>query len=152
MTASDILKIERGTWIKAARSRVWRALTNIEEFSKWFSVRAEGKIATGNRVTMTSTYPGHEGIQFSVAVEAMRPEEYFSWRWTPGADAASDPGRPSTLVEFHLRDAQGGTMVTVTESGFDRISLERRAAIVAENELGWEIQMASLERYAGAKE
>ena len=151
MEESEQLRIERSVFIQAPRSRVWRALTNIEEFSRWFQVRAAGAFEAGKRVKMTSTYPGHEGIEFFVTVETMLPEELFSWRWVPGADSANEPDRPATLVEFRLLDGQGGTMVTVTESGFDRMSLAQRARILAENEEGWKIQMASLERYAGAK-
>jgi hypothetical protein len=37
----------------------------------------------------------------------------------------------------------------VVESGFDQISLTRRASVFAENDKGWEIQMKSLDRYVG---
>ena len=60
---------------------------------------------------------------------------------------ADDSKEAATLVEFRLEDAEGGTLVTVTESGFDRISLERRAKAFADNSEGWEIQMAALDRY-----
>jgi len=40
-------------------------------------------------------------------------------------------------------------LVTVTESGFDQISLERRARIFEENDKGWEFQSQSLARYVG---
>ena len=35
---------------------------------------------------------------------------------------------PMTIVEFVLTDAEGGVLLTVTESGFDGIPLARRAA------------------------
>jgi uncharacterized protein YndB with AHSA1/START domain len=151
MTASENVKIERSVWIKAARSRVWRALTNLDEFSKWFGVEAVGEFAAGQRLQMTSTHPGYEGVKFFVTVETIQPEECFAWRWIPGSDAAGDPNPATTLVELRLRDSEGGTLVTVTESGFDRVSLARRAKVLAQNEEGWKIQMASLERYAAEK-
>ena len=147
MAVSEMVKIERSVFIKASRSRVWRALTKIEEFSQWFSVQAKAGFEAGKRVDMVSTHNSCKGTAFWLTVETMQPEEYFSWRWYPGSASPDDPNDSPTLVEFRLHEAEGGTMVTVTESGFDRISLERRAKAFTENEEGWKIQMASLERY-----
>ena len=46
-----------------------------------------------------------------------------------------------------LEDVEGGTLVTVVESGFDRIALERRAKVFEDNSKGWEIQLDSLAEY-----
>jgi len=56
-------------------------------------------------------------------------------------------GEPTTLIAFALDEVAGGTMLTVTESGFDRISLERRAKAFTANEQGWEMQMKLIEKY-----
>ena len=53
----------------------------------------------------------------------------------------------ATLVTFELAEAAGGTMLTVTESGFDRIPLERRAKAFAANEQGWSAQLKLIEKY-----
>ena len=137
--------------IRAPRARVWRAITDIGEFSRWFSVETEGTFAPGARLRMTSTYEGCRGEVFYVDVQEMIPERTFSWRWHPGQ---AEPGvdyskEPTTLVVFQLDEVEGGTRVTVVESGFDQLSLARRARIYEENESGWKIQLASLERYAG---
>jgi hypothetical protein len=55
-----------------------------------------------------------------------------------------------TLVTFELEDADGGTRLTITESGFDRIPLERRAKAFAENEGGWEAQLTLIAKYLDA--
>ena len=73
----------------------------------------------------------------------------FSFRWHP---FAIDPGvdyskEPMTLVVFELKQVPGGTMLTITESGFDRIPLERRAKAFAANEQGWEHQTKLIEKY-----
>jgi len=95
---------------------------------------------------MTSTYPGHEGISFWVSVADVEPETRLTWRWHPGA--VNPPEGEPTLVEFLLADEDGGTRVTVIESGFDRISLARRAKAFEENTQGWELQLAALRKYA----
>ena len=151
MTTSELSRIEKQIFIRAPRQKVWRALTNIEEFARWFRVEASGGFAPGARVDMVSTHPLGAGARFSVEVETMEPERRFSWRWhpgskPPGADYSAEPG---TLVEFRLEDAEGGTRVTVVESGFDQLSLDRRAKAFADNEKGWEIQLAALNGYAG---
>ena len=41
----------------------------------------------------------------------------------------------------------GGTLLTVVESGFDRIPLARRAGAFAENSEGWTEQMKNIETW-----
>jgi hypothetical protein len=53
----------------------------------------------------------------------------------------------STLVAFELEEVPGGTRLTITESGFDALPLERRAKAFAENEGGWEAQLTLIAKY-----
>jgi uncharacterized protein YndB with AHSA1/START domain len=148
MRTNEMSRIERSVLIQAPRARVWRALTDLAEFSKWFGVSAEGRFVPGARLKMTATMEAYAGTVFYLAVEKMEPMELFSWRWHPGSEQpAADSKEPTTLVEFRLADEAGGTRVTVVESGFEAISLARRARVFEENTAGWEYQMASLERY-----
>jgi uncharacterized protein YndB with AHSA1/START domain len=149
MTAStDLSRIERSIFIRAPRARVWRAITKVAEFSAWFRVTAEGEFAPGARVRMTSTHPGYEGISFFIEIAGVEPERTFSWRWHPGAQQPPED-EPKTLVEFRLTEDGGGTRVTVIESGFEQISLERRAAAFEDNTKGWEFQLKALDGYVG---
>lgn len=145
MIPSELSQIQKQIVIRAPRQKVWLALTTLEDFARWFQVKATGAFAPGVRVEMISTHPLGHGAHFSVTVESMQPETLFSWRWHPG-----DESEPATLVEFRLEDVEGGTRVTVVESGFERLSLARRAKAFADNEKGWEIQMAALNEYAGS--
>jgi uncharacterized protein YndB with AHSA1/START domain len=147
MTATELSKIEDKVVMRAPRARVWKALTTAGEFSKWFRVKTEDEFRPGARVHMTSTYPGHEGIEFYMDIEEMEPERKFSWRWTPGGKQAGSPGEEPTLVVFELEEVAGGTMVKVTESGFDQLSLERRAKAFEGNRRGWELQMQNIREY-----
>lgn len=142
-------RIERKIVLRAPRERVWRAITDIAEFSKWFSVEAEGTFQPGARLRMTSTHEGHQGVVFYVNVDRMDAPHTFSWHWHPGAPQPGEDrsGEPPTVVTFRLAEVEGGTEVTVVESGFDQISLIRRAKVFGQNTEGWKIQMASLERY-----
>jgi uncharacterized protein YndB with AHSA1/START domain len=144
-------QIQRSTFIRAPRSRVWRALTDISEFCRWFSVASEEPaFRSGARIRLRSTYPGpYCGVEFFVDVEEMVPEQTFSWRWHPGVKLPEEDlsQEPATLVTFRLEDAEGGTFVTVTETGFDQLFASRRARVFGENDGGWKHQLAALERH-----
>jgi uncharacterized protein YndB with AHSA1/START domain len=141
--------IKQEVIIRAPRSRVWKALTTVSELSTWFRCTLNTKeFHPGDIVNGESTYPGHEGTAFTLEIVETAPEQRFSWRWHPGH---ADVGDPPTTVTFTLEDVPGGTLVRVTESGFDRISLERRAKAFEGNTQGWAIQMQNLQSYAESK-
>jgi uncharacterized protein YndB with AHSA1/START domain len=85
----------------------------------------------------------------TIVVNRIEPERRFSFRWHPNAiDPNQDYSKePMTLVEFTLEEAEGGTLLTVTESGFDRIPIARRADALKGNDEGWAEQMKAIESY-----
>lgn len=141
--------IERQVRLRAPRSRVWNALTDVRKFCEWFGCSAlgEGDFKPGVKLLMGA--PEEYGGDFYIHVQEMQPEHLFTWRWHPGArDAAVNyENEPTTLVAFKLVEAEGGTLLTITESGFDAISLARRAKVFGENCRGWDGQIENLERY-----
>src|SRR5437870_95580 len=122
-------RIEKQIQLRAPRSRVWRALSDAQEFGSWLAARWTAGSNPAPRVSGNVTHPGYEHLTFEIFVERMEPERVFSWRWHPApVDAGVDYTKePTTLVVFELEDAPGGTMLKVVESGFDQIPLERRA-------------------------
>ena len=143
-TSTD--RIEKNVHLRAPVPRVWRALTDADEFGTWFRVALDGTFAVGERVTGRVTYPGYEHLEFVVTVERMEAETLFSFRWHP---AAVEPDvdyskEPTTLVEFTLEEVEGGTSLTVVESGFDRLPPERRDEAFRMNSGGWAIQMGNI--------
>src|SRR5690349_8745514 len=123
MTVTSSDRVEKTILLRAPRTRVWRALTNADEFGAWFRVKLEGGFAVGKRVEGKITHPGYEHLTMEVAVERMDAEQLFSFRWHPYAvDPKIDYStEPTTLVEFRLEEVADGTLLTVVESGFDRI-------------------------------
>ena len=91
-STSSTDRIERSTLINASVSRVWRALTNAEEFGGWFGVALKGKnFVAGQKVQGNITIPGYEHVVFEALVERIEPEKLFSYRWHPYAvDPAID--------------------------------------------------------------
>ena len=149
MNVIDTDRIEKRVTLRAPRSRVWRALTDAKAFGAWFGVRLEGPFAEGTTARGTLTYPGYEHLTMELLIERMEPERYFAYRWHPYAiDPAVDYSvEPTTLVEFRLDEVDEGTVLTIIESGFDRIPLARRAEAFRMNDGGWTAQAKNIERY-----
>jgi uncharacterized protein YndB with AHSA1/START domain len=142
-------RIEKRVTLRAPRSRVWRAITAAEEFGAWFGVKLDGAFAEGATVRGKITHPGYEHLTMEMVVERLEPERYFAYRWHP---YAIDPGvdyspEPTTLVEFRLDEADSGTVLTIVESGFDRIPLARRDEAFRMNDRGWAEQAKNIARH-----
>lgn len=142
-------RIEKHVELRAPRSRVWRALTNAQEFGTWFGVNMEGEFAKGATVSGRLTISRYKDLPLELQIERLDPERYFSYRWHPYAvDPAIDYStEPTTLVEFTLEETPTGTHLTIVESGFDRIPLARRAEAFRMNTGGWDGQIKNLTRH-----
>src|SRR5579872_967845 len=153
-------RIEKKVFLRAPLARVWRALSDSADFGHWFGMRFDAPFAPGRvmrgaivptavNAAVAEAQKPYEGIPFEITIEKMEPERLFSFRWHPGA---IDPGidysaEPTTLVVFELEPQADGVMLTVTESGFDRIPLERRLKAFTANEQGWSMVVKLIEEY-----
>jgi uncharacterized protein YndB with AHSA1/START domain len=152
--------IEKNTLLQAPRERFWHALADSCEFGRWFGLRFDGQFAPGASMRgvivpttvnaeVAKAQKQHEGLAFDITIEKMEPERLFSFRWHPfaierGVDYSAEP---TTLVVFTLEEQANGVMLTVVESGFDRIPLARRAKAFSANEGGWSIMVRVIEEY-----
>jgi len=153
-------RIEKRILLHAPRKRVWRALSDSAEFGSWFGVKFNGPFAPGASMRgvivpttvnaeVAKAQKEYEGMAFEITIEQMEPERLFSFRWHPfaverGVDYSAEP---TTLVVFALEQVANGIMLTVTESGFDRIPLARRAKAFTANEQGWGMVVKLIEEY-----
>jgi uncharacterized protein YndB with AHSA1/START domain len=150
-TSTD--RIERKILLKAPLSRVWRALSDAKEFGDWFGVDFKGKsFVAGQSVQGNVTYPGYEHVVMEVFIERVVPQRLLSWRWHPAAiDPAIDYSQePTTLVVFEIEESDGGVLLSVVESGLDKIPPARRAAAFRMNTTGWDGQMKNIEKHVAA--
>jgi uncharacterized protein YndB with AHSA1/START domain len=150
MTETD--KIEKSVVLRAPRSRVWRAITDSKEFGEWFKVAFTDKFVEGKTIRGRITHPGFENVPMELFIERIQPEDYFAYRWHPYAkDPTIDYSKEvATLVEFRLSESPEGTVLNITESGFDQIPAARRAEAFRMNENGWAGQIRNIERYVSA--
>ncbi len=153
-------RIEKKIHLRAPRKRVWRALTEPKEFGRWFGMKFDGPFTPGVRVrgTLVATevdpevaklQKEFEGLPFEITIERIEPERLFSFRWHPNAieRGVDYSAEPTTLIVFDLEEVANGVMLTVTESGFDRIPLARRATAFTANEEGWTMVVKLIEKY-----
>jgi uncharacterized protein YndB with AHSA1/START domain len=157
---TDTDRIEKKVVLRAPRERVWRAISSAKEFGSWFGLEFEDAFAPNAKVIgrivpttvdaeVAKSQEPYRGKAFEFSVDRIEPMRLFSFRWHPYAvDSAIDYSKePTTLVEFRLEEVAGGTMLTITESGFDQIPLGRRAEAFARNQEGWAAQMKMVEKY-----
>ena len=146
-------RIEKRIELKAPVARVWRALTDFREFGEWFRVKLEGPFVPGQVSRGHITYPGYEHVKWEAEGQKMEPERLFSFTWHPYAvDPNVDYSRETpTLVEFRLEKTVKGTLLTLSESGFEKIPSQRRLEAFRMNEGGWAEQMKNIESYVAQK-
>jgi uncharacterized protein YndB with AHSA1/START domain len=168
MASTD--RIEKRVTLRAPVSRVWRALTDAREFESWFGVKLDGEFVAGKALkgTFGDSLDEARIIEFQkrlglspsavkmpddntvfCTVERMEPERYFSFRWIPyGIDGEADPANePTTLVEFRLEPANGGTLLVIVESGFDKVPAHRRERAFRMNDAGWAGQAENIAKH-----
>ncbi|MBI2700814.1 MAG: vanillate O-demethylase oxidoreductase VanB [Mycobacterium sp.] len=147
-------RIEKQVVLRASLPRVWAAISDAEQFGRWFGVRFDGPFVAGRAVTATITptevdadvarrQEPHAGVTSRWQIVALEPPRRFAYRWPidPDDDAAT------TLVEFTLAEVSDGVLLTITESGFDAIPEARRRASFEANAEGWAIQTDLVRRY-----
>jgi len=158
MSTTD--RIEKKVLLRAPRERVWRAISDAVQFGTWFGVEFDGPFVAGQRITgkmrptvvdpeVAKMQEPYAGMAFDYTIDRIEPMQLFSFRWHPFAiDPKVDySNEPATLVVFELDEVPGGTQLTITETGFDRIPLERRAKAFAANEGGWQKQTELIKKY-----
>lgn len=156
----DKHRIEKQVLLHVPQERVWRAISDSKQFGTWFGVDFDGPFTAGHRSTgkivptrvdaeVAKLQKPYEGMAFACTVENVEPMKRLSFRWHP---FAVEPGRdysnePMTLVQFDLEESSGGTLLTITESGFDQIPEARRAEAYAANQGGWSKQAELIQKY-----
>ena len=153
-------RIEKKILLHAPRKRVWRALSDSTEFGTWFGMKFDGPfvpgavmqgVIVGTKVNaeVARAQKEYEGLSGDIIIERIEPERLFSFRWHPfaverGVDYSAEP---TTLIVFTLEETPDGVLLTVTESGFDQIPLERRSKAFTANEQGWTMVLKLIEEY-----
>jgi uncharacterized protein YndB with AHSA1/START domain len=145
-------RIDKEIELKAPVSRVWRAITDHQQFGEWFKVKLDGPFVAGEVSRGHMTHPGYEHVQWEATVKEIRPESYFAYTWHPYAiDPKVDySAETPTLVEFRLEPTATGTLLKITESGFENVPAHRRAEAFQMDERGWGGQIKNIANYVAS--
>ncbi|MCR9164357.1 MAG: SRPBCC family protein [Nannocystaceae bacterium] len=151
--------IEKVITLNAPIARVWAAIADAERFGVWFGARFEGPFELGKRVRgravptevddeLAKCQREVEGMPFVCEVETVDEPHVFALRWNPRHEHATDlDEHPTTLVTFRLEEVDGGTQLSIRESGFEQFALTDRTAIRDRNANGWDIQAQLITAY-----
>ncbi|HYO94548.1 MAG TPA: SRPBCC family protein [Polyangiaceae bacterium] len=158
--SSETDRIEKRIVLQAPIERVWRAVSDSREFGQWFGVELEGPFVENQRLSgkvvptkvdaeVAKSQEPYAGTTFELEVERIEAPRRIAFRWHPFAverdvDYSSEP---TTLIVFELEQQGKATVLTITESGFDRIPLARRVKAFAMNQQGWAVQAKLIEKY-----
>jgi uncharacterized protein YndB with AHSA1/START domain len=158
-------RIEKEVVLRAPLERVWRAISDADEFGRWFGVRFDGPFVAGTSVTGVITpttvdadvaraQEPHAGKSDTWQIVAIEPQHRLAFRWHPYGveDDVDYSAEPTTLVEFTLTDTDDGVLLRIVESGFDSIPAERRASAFAANSEGWSAQTELVRKYLALSE
>ena len=153
-------RIEKEVLLKASLDRVWRAISNSEEFGRWFGVRFDGPFVAGKSVNgvmaptevdeevaaMQEPYAGEADAWHIVAVEA---PHRLAFRWHPYAvePGSREPEAPTTLVEFTLTESVDGVLLRIVDPGVAAIPAARRRSAFEANTEGWAHQAELVRKY-----
>lgn len=138
-------RIHREITISAPIRRVWAVLTESDHIARWFGDAAELDLRPGGR----ALFGWAEHGTFRAEIQHVDPCRYLAYRWAAEPDVDPTPAN-STLVEFQLTPVDGGTRLSVTESGFAELTMsadERRKHLQG-NASRWSSELAELQAYA----
>ena len=134
-------KIERTVQIDRPLDRVWTAITTAEGLGTWFGQSAEIDLRVGGSAKL-SWDGGHAA---ELRIERLEPQTVFGYTW--GVYGLPDGDARRTYVEFTLTPNDGGTEVTVVESGFAQLEPDAYEKAFNGNTQGWKSELDELVAY-----
>lgn len=150
MTKSDI---EAEILVQAPIEVVWRAVSEPERISSWFTDTAQIEVRPGGEGALSwDGRATNQPTSVRIEVVTVQPPERFSFRWLqPAGEAASE--RNSMLVEFAFSAEGDKTRIRVTETGLSEINWpeEQKASYVSQSSNGWPIHLAHLNDYVSRR-
>ncbi|WP_018296634.1 SRPBCC domain-containing protein [Corynebacterium lubricantis] len=124
----------------APQQVVWETLTSPSAIGKWWEHPAHFPNGMTAGSEGTFEWVGH-GF-FPIRIMRNDAPNHFDFLW--GELHATHTDENASLVQFSLRDVDGNTEISVSESGFERLDEEARKQTIEENTQGWEQVLSQL--------
>ncbi|TDQ36612.1 SRPBCC domain-containing protein [Aureibacillus halotolerans] len=137
------ITVLRSIWIDATRERVWQAVTDENMLSQWYSPGSPWEIPelkVGEPAffhhSPNAYHEGTEVVTMEATIDALDLLSRFSLRWVD---------EPTTVTSFILKEEDGGTLVTLTETGYDT---EEDAKLTEE---GYQLSLENLQAFVDGR-
>jgi uncharacterized protein YndB with AHSA1/START domain len=128
--------------IAALRRAVWEALTVPELIGEWLGETAELDPRVGGLGTIGWGSRGQSNLR----VVAIEEPSTFAFDWAHESIGERAFGDASTRVRFTLDPHDGGTRVTVTETGWERFGPDATDEVAGHGRF-WADELAQLEAF-----
>jgi uncharacterized protein YndB with AHSA1/START domain len=128
------------------RVQAWRAVTEAEQLGRWYAPSFQWEIPAlevGGRVKF---YNAADDI-LNATIEVVDPPSLFRLRW----DAYEGYANVSLVTSFTLAEDNGGTRVTILESGYEAVPEEERQQWLDSTGHGYGMSMENLKAYLEGK-
>ncbi len=133
------LSVERSIWIAAPRERVWRAITDPQQVEAWFSPGTAWRLSALEVGGKLSVYdPETDTDKYTQIIELVDPPHRFVTR-----SQVEPPAQPH-VSNWTLDEENGGTRLTIQESGYELEAADTRHASMEQNAFGFGMMMENL--------
>ena len=138
----ETFSVRRTIHIEAPVEKVWAAITQPEQVSRWFGRLELNGTSTG--ASGTITWP--ERAPIPIRIEDIASSRMIAYRWgnddaAPVTDEKLDDAH-STVFTFTLEPLADGTRLTVVEAGFETLS--DPLADLESHRGGWDAELDKL--------
>ena len=138
------MTVERTIWIAAPRERVWQAITDAGQIQQWWDDYWEiPALEVGGAVKF-----GTEDDPMLATIAAVDPPREFAIRWPPQPQYHSI----AMFTRYVLEEENGGTRVTVSETGFEALPDDIRQQRLDSTAKGYTTVLANLKAYLEGRE
>jgi uncharacterized protein YndB with AHSA1/START domain len=137
------IAVERSIWINAPRERVWQAVTQPEQLTKWYATEYAWEIPV-LQVGATVKFHNSATEILLARIEVVDPPHQFTIRWQPDKEYPA----MSLVTSFLLQEENGGTRATISESGYELLPDDVRQQWMDATGGGYTMSMENLRAYA----
>lgn len=138
--------VERSIWIAAPREKVWGAITDPTKIEKWFSPGTAWRLSAlevGGRLFVPNPETGAE--MYTQVIERVDPPHHFVIRSVP------EPTGTAEVTAHTLQEENGGTRLTITNSGYELAPEEVRWNAMEQNAVGFGMMLENVRAYIEGK-
>lgn len=134
--------VERSIWIAAPLERVWQAVTDPVQIERWFSPGTAWQLTTlevGGRLFIPDPETGAE--KHTQVIERLEPPYRFVIR------SLLEPSGASEVTTHTLVEENGGTRLTITNSGYETKEESVRWGAMEQSAFGYGMMLQNTKAY-----